>query len=109
MINVPPFRPLANAGVLVVLLVLLAGCAAGPWRERRITSVSAEPQPYMRVVRPDTNTLALQIALRRFVPSRGHGPDVWLAGASHLGESNYFARLQRHLEARPLVLYEGVG
>lgn len=89
--------------------ILFSGCATGGFREERISAASAEPRPYMRVSRPDTNTIALQIALRRFVPSDGRGPDVWLSGASHLGESNYFARLQRHLEAQPLVLYEGVG
>lgn len=63
----------------------------------------------MRVTRPDTNTIALQIALRRFVPAKGYGPNVWLSGVSHLGESNYFVLLQRHLDAQPVVLYEGVG
>ena len=63
----------------------------------------------MRVARPDSNTVTLQIALRRFVPERGRGPVVWLSGASHVGESNYFAALQRHLDAQALVLFEGVG
>ena len=63
----------------------------------------------MRVTRPDSNTVALQIAIRRFVPSKGHGPVIWLSGASHLGELNYFASLQRHLDTQALVLFEGVG
>lgn len=103
------FRPRPIVGLLALALAFTAGCASQPWREQRISSIGAEPRPYMRVVRPDTNTIALQIALRRFVPSKGRGPDVWLTGASHLGESNYFARLQRHLGAQSLVLYEGVG
>jgi hypothetical protein len=63
----------------------------------------------MRVIHPDSNTVALQIAARRFVPAKGRGPVVWLSGASHVGESNYFASLQRHLDAQALVLFEGVG
>jgi len=63
----------------------------------------------MRVARPDSNTVTLQIAVRRFVPRNGSGPVIWLSGASHIGESNYFASLQRHLDAQALVLFEGVG
>ena len=51
----------------------------------------------------------LQIAARRFVPARGKGPGIWLTGVSHIGESNYFARLQEHLEAQTLVLFEGIS
>jgi len=51
----------------------------------------------------------LQIAARRFVPARGKGPAIWLTGVSHIGESNYFARLQKHLEAQTLVLFEGIS
>ena len=63
----------------------------------------------MRVTRPDSNTVALQIAARRFVPSKGRGPVIWLSGASHVGDSNYYARLQKHLDSQALVLFEGVG
>src|SRR5262249_2100362 len=50
-----------------------------------------------------------QIAVRRFLPARGHGPEIWLVGASHVGESNYYATLQRYLDRSDLVLFEGVG
>ncbi len=63
----------------------------------------------MRVVRPDADTVALQIALRRFTPEHGRGPAVWLTGVSHVGESNYYATLQQHLDKQSLVLFEGVG
>jgi hypothetical protein len=68
-----------------------------------------EPQPYIRVVHPDTNTLELQIAMRRFVPESGPGPTYWLAGTSHIGESNYYRALQKQLDAQTIVLYEGVN
>lgn len=63
----------------------------------------------MRVHRPDAGTVQLQIAVRKFLPARGHGPVIWLAGASHIGEANYYASLQTHLDAQTIVLYEGVG
>lgn len=63
----------------------------------------------MRVAHPDADTVALQIALRKFTPAKGRGPVVWLTGVSHIGESNYYATLQQHLDNQTLVLYEGVG
>src|SRR5437899_12329227 len=67
------------------------------------------PQPYVRIFQADSNTVQLQIALRKFMPERGRGPAVWLTGVSHLGESNYYAALQRHLDNQTLVLFEGIG
>jgi hypothetical protein len=63
----------------------------------------------MRIAYPDADTVQLQIAVRQFKPARRSGPVVWLAGASHIGESNYYAALQKHLDSQTLVLYEGVG
>src|SRR5207247_9152110 len=70
---------------------------------------SAGLASYTRVVCLDADTVSLQIALRRFTSEKGGGPVIWLAGASHIGESNYFAALQRHLDAQAPVLFEGVG
>ena len=89
----------------IFAVVLLSSCASSTSR----TAAVVEPQPYMRVANPDANTVSLQIALRRFGPEKGSGPEVWLSGASHVGDSNYFATLQKHLDAQPLVLFEGVG
>jgi hypothetical protein len=89
--------------LLACVMALTAGCAT------RETGASSEPRSYMRVAQPDKDTVALQIAWRKFAPKSGRGPAVWLAGVSHLGESNYFARMQRLLKAQSLVLFEGVG
>jgi hypothetical protein len=51
----------------------------------------------------------LQIAVREFVPAHGKGAAVWLVGVSHIGESNYYARIQKQLDAQTLVLYEGIS
>jgi hypothetical protein len=94
--------------VAVLLLTpAVLGCASS--KGNAATPATNAPPAYMRVARPDSNTVSLQIALRRFVPRNGRGPVVWLSGASHVGESNYFAALQRHLDMQGLVLFEGVG
>lgn len=89
--------------VALAFSVFLTGCASDN------SAAPSEPRSYMRVTRPDQDTISLQIAWRRFTPTKGRGPNVWLAGASHVGESNYFAHLQRLLDAQSLVLFEGVG
>jgi len=64
---------------------------------------------FLRVGRPSTNVVQLEIALRRFVPKGKTGPSVWLSGVAHLGEAAYYSKLQTHLDAQDLVLFEGVG
>lgn len=73
------------------------------------TAPPDSPAAYMRVTKSGESTVALEIALRRFVPLERRSPLIWLAGASHLGESNYYAGLQLFLDAQPLVLFEGIG
>ena len=67
------------------------------------------PQPYTRVANPDSNTVQLQIALRKFVPAQGAGPAIWLAGVMHVGEPAYYHALQEFLDAQTVVLYEGIN
>ena len=96
----------SSPGIPALLLLLTAaflqGCASNP-------KAAAPPDAYLRIAHPDENTVELQIASRRFAPAHGKGPAVWLVGASHIGESNFFAALQQQLDAHSLVLYEGVG
>ena len=65
-------------------------------------------EPYMRVTNGATGAVELQVAVRKLVPTNGTGPVIWLTGASHIGETNYYAQLQKHLDAQALVLFEGV-
>ena len=69
------------------------------------------PEPYTRRVETTNGMIALEVALRRFVPvGRGIGTsEVWLVGVTHLGTSNYYARLQQFLDRQDLVLFEGIG
>ena len=65
-------------------------------------------EPFMRVTNGATGAVELQVAVRKLVPTNGIGPVIWLSGASHIGETNYYAQLQKHLDAQALVLFEGI-
>lgn len=94
--------------VAVALVLLGTGCASSHHQGATVETIPP-PAPYVRTAGGETNNLQLQIAARRFVPAHGKGPTIWLTGVSHIGSSNYFAALQRHLDAQTLVLFEGVG
>lgn len=65
-------------------------------------------EPFMRVTNGATGAVELQVAVRKLVPTNGVGPVIWLTGASHIGETNYYRELQKHLDAQQLVLFEGI-
>ena len=65
-------------------------------------------EPFMRVTNNAAGAVELQVAMRKLVPTNGTGPVIWLAGASHIGETNYYTLLQKHLDAQALVLFEGI-
>jgi hypothetical protein len=88
-----------------VLLLLTAGCSTV---DRRQTS-QEPPKPYVRICQATTNRTEFQIALRKFIPWKKAGPSIWLVGVSHLGETDYYAKLQSELGQKTLVLFEGIG
>src|SRR2546426_8250652 len=92
--------------VPIALTLLVPGCSH--MRRASVVELASSPEPYVQVIR-ESNVVQLQIAARRFVPARGKGPVIWLTGVSHIGESNYFARLQKHLDAQTVVLFEGIS
>ncbi|MEW6306526.1 MAG: hypothetical protein AB1705_23925, partial [Verrucomicrobiota bacterium] len=94
-----------------LLAALFAGLFATSCASHRPAPphAAAPPENYMRLARPDNDTVELQIAVRRFVPARRSQPVVWLAGASHIGEPAYYQALQKHLDGQALVLFEGVA
>jgi hypothetical protein len=99
-------RLLARPALCLVAWALLAGF---PLRGQSPPGGGASTNGYMRVASPDTNTVQLEIAIRRLRPVRPGAPVVSLVGVSHLGESNYYAAIQKRLDAQALVLFEGVG
>src|SRR5579859_6109710 len=98
--------------LITVLLIFGSGCANHRHDSTSAASVSTNlppPEPYSRVAHPDTNTVQLQIAVRRLVAIDHRGPDIWLTATAHLGDPQYYHALQRHLDSRTVVLYEGVN
>lgn len=73
------------------------------------TAEAPAPESYMRVARPDSDTVALQIVARQFKPAKSNGPILWLTGVTHIGDVAYYEGLQKHLDEQALVLFEGVG
>ncbi|HTL59480.1 MAG TPA: hypothetical protein VL361_27665 [Candidatus Limnocylindrales bacterium] len=101
----PQLRQAVHYFIYGWLVILSGGCAS----QKASQSPDLPPEPYVRISNNDSNLVQLQIAVRKFVPARGHGPAIWLAGVSHIGDSNYYAALQEHLDAQTLVLFEGVA
>jgi hypothetical protein len=97
-----------GAWVSIVTIALLPACTS-PRPDPSVALQPIKPEPYVRIYDADTNLVQLQIAVRKFVPARHKGPAVWLTGVSHIGESNYFVKLQEHLDAQRLVLFEGIS
>lgn len=52
---------------------------------------------------------AIQTRTVEFRPANGAGPSILLVGAAHLGTPEYYAALQKRLDACSVVLFEGVG
>ncbi len=100
-----------RSGVLTffAMLLLLPGCRTADHPRAGDSAPEAPPEPYVRIENTDSNLVQLQIALRKFLPARHKGPAIWLAGVSHVGESNYYAMVQEQLDAQTLVLFEGVA
>lgn len=69
----------------------------------------SKPSSYLRVREPATNVVELQIALRKFIPVGKPGTTIWLSGVAHIGDTNYYHTLQKHLAEQSLVLFEGVN
>lgn len=96
-----------SAWLVMALALLLGGCST-PKEVAELTPL-APPQPYTRINKDKTNTVALQIAVRKLVPQSGRGPAIWLVGTSHVGDTAYYQGLQKQLDAQTVVLYEGVN
>jgi hypothetical protein len=90
-------------------ILLLSGCSSPSKRVSEKPEALPAPEPYVRIANSDSNRIELQIAAREFASPRRGRPTIWLTGVSHIGDTNYYATLQRHLDAQSLVLYEGVG
>jgi hypothetical protein len=97
-------------------VLLMLACLLGQGAPAQVAATNQPPtslarftaEPYMRVTNGATGAVELQVAVRKLVPTNGTGPVIWLSGASHIGETNYYAQLQKHLDTQALVLFEGI-
>jgi hypothetical protein len=99
-----------RTGLLCVFwaALLCAGCTTSKRNLPAAAAPLAPPEPYVRLLN-SSNRVELQIALRKFDPPRSRRPAIWLVGVSHIGESAYFAALQRELDRQTRVLFEGIS
>jgi hypothetical protein len=95
--------------IATVLLLAVGVCSCRTRPPQDAGAPDAPPLPYLQIDRTQTGRVALQTALRQFVPRKGKGPSIWLASAVHLGSPEYFAQLQASLDEEELVLFEGIG
>ncbi len=86
-------------------LVFLWSLGFGIWD----FSTACADEPFVRVHRPDANTVELHVAVRRYESTEKGKPTIVLVGVSHIGEADYYKKLQVILDAQALVLFEGVG
>ncbi len=93
----------------LILLGALALALARAHCQTLSSAATPPPESYTRIGNPDTNTVQLQIALRKFVPAQKAGPVIWLAAVMHVGEPEYYRALQHFLDAQTVVLYEGIN
>jgi hypothetical protein len=64
---------------------------------------------FIRVVESDGGKrIAMEVVIRHFEPADGRGPTVDLVGAVHIGDESFYTALQEHLDAKDVVLFEGV-
>ena len=63
--------------------------------------------PYLRAAEEPGRSIALEVAVRTFLPS-GRGPSVALVGVAHIAEGELYEDIQELLDQHDLVLYESV-
>ena len=105
------------AGLFAILL-LFVGCATKKSGSEGVGSSEALSRPptnkiqnafsYLKVVKTNDASVELQVAVKKLVPLKGRKPEIWLVAVTHIGESNYYSELQRHLDKMSLVLFEGI-
>jgi general secretion pathway protein G len=104
-----PFRWLVAAlAALGAGVAAPAQPAAAPARPAVEAPAEGAPK-FIRVVESDGGArVRMEVVIRHFEPADGEGPAVDLVGAAHIGDGSFYERLQQHLDAKDVVLFEGV-
>ncbi len=96
-----PSQPLIRLGSAIRSLLALTLLAAP-------AIASDDDQAWIRVTETDS-TITLESVSRAYTPINGDGPVIHLVGAVHIGDWQFYDRVQSLLDAVPVVLWEGVG
>lgn len=86
---------------------ILSAAAGMPQAATPNVQPEAEAPRYMRTVEAG-DVANLEVSVRTLVPVEGKGPVVQLVGVIHVADKAYYDALQKYLDERQLVLYEGV-
>ena len=76
------------------------------------TAVRADRAPethFLRSTETGKKLSAIQTGSVEYRSENGEGPGVWLVAVAHLGTPEYYAAIQKRLDAQSVVLFEGVG
>lgn len=84
--------------IVLVVIGLLAG-----------VTVTADTGTFIRMTTQSNGVIQLETCIRHYKPADGNGPEIYLAGVAHIGDTNYYTHVQKHLDAQKLVMFEGVG
>ncbi|MBM3846347.1 MAG: hypothetical protein FJ405_08680, partial [Verrucomicrobia bacterium] len=90
------------------VILLWTGCATRPDHASSAAAPNTPTGRYVRVVHETNGVLALEIAARQFRSQDRRKPALWLVGAVHVADPEYYDRLQELLDRMTLVLFEGV-
>ncbi len=99
------------APVLIGLCLVAFLRAEPPADTKKAEAKKAPPTKFMRVVRDDKKQMtALETAVVRYVPAGGEGEvTVDLVGAVHVGDKEYYEKLNKLMEQYDVLLYELVA
>lgn len=100
------------AGVLAAGAVgCLATGAGAAWTAVPVDAAAAKntTERFFRIVEADGgSTIIVQSGVHTYEPTSGRGPTITLAPAIHIADRAFYDRLQALLDAKDLVLFEGV-
>ncbi|MCA9278714.1 MAG: type II secretion system protein GspG [Phycisphaeraceae bacterium] len=86
---------------------LIAGSAFAQSDAQKTDDQTPDIAPFMQVV-DDPTSVTMQMAVRTLVPADGQGPTITLFAAIHIGDRSFYDAIQQMLDAKDLVLFEGV-
>jgi hypothetical protein len=112
-------NPLGRFGCRLAVVSLCAGAVLAPPLLAQAPDAPAAPaavevqphqvRPYQRIIEEnDGARVALQMAVREFLPPREGMPPIHMAAAVHIGNPEFYGGLQEFLDGHELVLFEGV-